>query len=89
MAYPDLSRQLFCFQNITKCVLLGIDILYVLLFLYQNKNRIDGIVPKECANGLDGTRITNTGSKDTHFRWKIKWRLEPLCALGIMGEMGD
>ena len=26
-------------------------------------------------------------SKDTHFRWKIKWRLENLGALGIMGEM--
>ena len=25
-------------------------------------------------------------SKDTHFRWKIKWRLEHLGALGIMGE---
>ena len=25
-------------------------------------------------------------SKHTHFRWKIKWRLEPLGALGIMGE---
>ena len=26
-------------------------------------------------------------SKHTHFRWKIKWRLELLGALGIMGEM--
>ena len=26
-------------------------------------------------------------SKDTHFRWKIKWRLEYLSALGVMGEM--
>ena len=26
-------------------------------------------------------------SKDTHFRWKIKWRLEYLGALGSMGEM--
>ena len=26
-------------------------------------------------------------SKDTHFRWKIKWRLEYLGALCIMGEM--
>ena len=26
-------------------------------------------------------------SKDTHFRWKIKWRLELLSALGIMGIM--
>ena len=25
-------------------------------------------------------------SKHTHFRWKIKWRLEYLGALGIMGE---
>ena len=25
-------------------------------------------------------------SKDTHFRWKIKWRLEVLGALRIMGE---
>ena len=25
-------------------------------------------------------------SKHTHFRWKIKWRLEHLGALGIMGE---
>ena len=25
-------------------------------------------------------------SKDTHFRWKIKWQLEPLGALRIMGE---
>ena len=25
-------------------------------------------------------------SKGTHFRWKIKWRLEHLGALGIMGE---
>ena len=25
-------------------------------------------------------------SKHTHFRWKIKWRLEHLCALRIMGE---
>ena len=25
-------------------------------------------------------------SKHTHFRWKIKWRLEQLGALGIMGE---
>ena len=25
-------------------------------------------------------------SKHTHFRWKIKWRLEDLGALGIMGE---
>ena len=25
-------------------------------------------------------------SKHTHFRWKIKWRLELLGALGIMGE---
>ena len=26
-------------------------------------------------------------SKHTHFRWKIKWRLEHLSVLGIMGEM--
>ena len=26
-------------------------------------------------------------SKHTHFRWKIKWRLEHLGAPGIMGEM--
>ena len=26
-------------------------------------------------------------SKHTDFRWKIKWRLELLGALGIMGEM--
>ena len=26
-------------------------------------------------------------SKHTHFRWKIKWRLEHLGALGIMGEI--
>ena len=25
-------------------------------------------------------------SKHTHFQWKIKWRLEHLGALGIMGE---
>ena len=25
-------------------------------------------------------------SNETHFRWKIKWRLEHLGALGIMGE---
>ena len=25
-------------------------------------------------------------SKDTHFRWKIKWRLEHLGALRIMDE---
>ena len=25
-------------------------------------------------------------SKDAHFRWKLKWRLEHLGALGIMGE---
>ena len=25
-------------------------------------------------------------SKHTYFRWKIKWRLEHLGALGIMGE---
>ena len=25
-------------------------------------------------------------SKRTHFRWKIKWRLEHLGTLGIMGE---
>ena len=25
-------------------------------------------------------------SKHMHFRWKIKWRLEHLGALGIMGE---
>ena len=25
-------------------------------------------------------------SKQTHFRWKIKWRLKHLGALGIMGE---
>ena len=25
-------------------------------------------------------------SKHTHFRWKIKWRLEHLVALGTMGE---
>ena len=37
-----MARQLFCFQNITKSVILGIDILYLLLFLYR-------IVPKECA----------------------------------------
>ena len=33
-----LPRQLFCFQNITKSVLLGIDKRYVLLFLYRNRN---------------------------------------------------
>ena len=26
-------------------------------------------------------------SKHTHFRWKIKWLLEHLSTLGIMGEM--
>ena len=26
-------------------------------------------------------------SKHMHFRWKIKWRLEHLGALGIMDEM--
>ena len=26
-------------------------------------------------------------SKHTHFRWKIKWRLEHLGALGVMGEI--
>ena len=26
-------------------------------------------------------------SKHMYFRWKIKWRLEFLGALGIMGEM--
>ena len=26
-------------------------------------------------------------SQQTHFRWKIKWRLEYLGALGTMGEM--
>ena len=26
-------------------------------------------------------------SKHTHFRWKIKWQLEHLGALGIVGEM--
>ena len=25
-------------------------------------------------------------SKHTHFRWKIKWQLEHLGALGVMGE---
>ena len=25
-------------------------------------------------------------SKHTHFQWKIRWRLEHLGALGIMGE---
>ena len=25
-------------------------------------------------------------SKDTYFRWKVKWRLEHLGALGTMGE---
>ena len=25
-------------------------------------------------------------SKQTHFRWKVKWRLERLGALGIVGE---
>ena len=25
-------------------------------------------------------------SKHKHFRWKIKWRLEHLGALGVMGE---
>ena len=25
-------------------------------------------------------------SKDTHIRWKIKWRVEYLGALGIVGE---
>ena len=33
-----LPRRLFCFQNITKSVLLGIDKRYVLLFLYRNRN---------------------------------------------------
>ena len=27
-------------------------------------------------------------SKHTHFQWKIKWQLEDLAALGIMGETG-
>ena len=27
-------------------------------------------------------------SKHTYFRWKIKWRLEHLDTLGIMGEIG-
>ena len=25
-------------------------------------------------------------SKHTYFRWKVKWRLEHLGALGVMGE---
>ena len=27
-------------------------------------------------------------SKHTYFRWKVKWRLEHLGALGTMGETG-
>ena len=35
-----VTSATFCFQNSTKSVLLGIDILYVLLsVLYRNKNR--------------------------------------------------
>ena len=30
--------------------------------------------------------METTYSKHRHFRWKIKWRLEHLDALGIMGE---
>ena len=26
-------------------------------------------------------------SKHTYFQWKVKWRLEHLGALGIMGEI--
>ena len=28
-------------------------------------------------------------SKHTHFRWKIKWRLEHLGVLGIMGKIAN
>ena len=30
-------------------------------------------------------RMETDHSKQTHIRWKIKWRLEHLGALGIMG----
>ena len=38
------------------------------------------------SDSLDGTQIINM--KDTHLGWQIKWRLEHLGALGIMGETG-
>ena len=36
---PQTHHANCCFQNITKSFLLGIDILYVLLFLFRNRNR--------------------------------------------------
>ena len=36
------------------------------------------------SDSLDGTQIINM--KDTHLGWQIKWRLEHLGALGIMGD---
>ena len=38
---------------------------------------------RKTIDGLDG----NGYSKHTHFRWKIKWRLEHLGALGILDEI--
>ena len=35
-------------------------------------------------DGLDGNGFLKI--KDTHFQWKIKWRLEHLGAPGIMGD---
>ena len=40
------------------------------------------MVPIRQKKTIDGSDY----SKHTYFRWKIKWRLEHLCALGTMGE---
>ena len=41
----------------------------------------------EATKQLLMARIKMDYSKHTYFQWKIKWRLEHLGALGIMGEV--
>ena len=45
------SRQLFCFQNSARSVLLGTDILCILLFLPWKRNEQNS--PKEHAHSID------------------------------------
>ena len=58
--------------------------------LESNKHKIKYLITKRIS-WVDCRRKQSMAwhkyhSKDTRFRWKIKWRLELLGALGIMGE---
>ena len=78
-------HSLFCFCLFCSCLHLGLEISAPKHLITKRNSWADCRMVSEAKRQSVAWMETDY-SKHTHFRWKIKWRLEHLGTLGIMGE---